>query len=532
MSRSRQLRWWAGCALVTMIGLAAGGWPLAASWRAARAATRGCARLERQTRRIKAVPPAQARAVEAELAAARVALAGLMAQLGPKDRPAAPAGAPATRTEAFFLLTSGLRRMREALQRAGVDVRPDEQFGFSAYANEGPPAELQPAIARQLRLAGGLIDALAAAHPRQLAAMQRTRPIGAPAASRGEPTGAGDADRLALDSRLSVAERDLIATDAFRLVFVGATPALRSFLNGLAASDLPVLVRNVTVEPVAGPSSKRAAPGDPLILVARPGVSQFTVTVETFEVMAPAALPPVAPEPPPSPPSWPAPPAQHRGHAWIYELFEPPSLYVDPQTGVLSAGLALDGGAAADARFDLELVQVRRGRFRWQLAGYAAGADGLRGIFADLDTGATVVAGAGDSLGESAWTVRSLRLDRPDAGPDGATTSAGAATATLADNADGEPVTLTSREPCETGAPQGLFTSRRSPEFRRLLKEGESIALSGANYCVERLALQPPQAVVARLAPGEGEPLILALTPRPDRPPAAAANGAPTAHSP
>ena len=73
---------------------------------------------------------------------------------------------------------------------------------------------------------------------------------------------------------------------------------------------------------------------------------------------------------------------------------------------------------------------------------------------------------------------------------------------------------LTNREQCLAGAPVGLFTSRKTPGFRRELREGESITVNGVNYCIERIELQPPQVVVVSTGPGEIEPRIRTFTPQ------------------
>jgi len=517
MGTNRQKWWWACLAVLLAGGIGGGGYRLAETVGSARASVRSLARLERQWRKSAAPTAAQTRAGEADLAAAEKTRAGLLEQLGPGAPPSVSGGPPPTRMEAFFQLSGFVRNLHELATRAGLGVRPDEQFGFSAYRNEAPPAEAYAAIARQQRVVSELIAALAAARPRQLLALQRTRPsgIGRPAADvapAGEKAGAGDSDYFVLEPRLSVAARDLIATDAYRLTFVGRTPALRQFLNALAASALPVLVRGVAAEPAPSGNARRSPPGagDAPILVARSEETRFTVIVEAYQTVAPAVPQAgAAPAAWPAPASWSPPPAQHRGPGWIYELFAPPSLYFDPRSRTLGAGLAPEGGLAAKAEFDLELVQVRGDRFRWQLVGYSAGAGALRGIFADAESGATVLAGIGDRLGDTGWTVRGLTIDRPEGMP----TDETPAVATVGDGTSGAPVVLSTREPCDAGAPLGLFASRRSPAFRRTLKAGDSLELNGASYRVEELGLRPPQAVVARLAPGEDEPLIVALTP-------------------
>lgn len=516
MGTDRQKCGWAVLAVLLAGGIGGGGYELAGKVALARASARGLARLERQWRKSAAPTAVLARAVEADLAAAESTRSGLLGQLGLGASPSVSGGPPPTRMEAFFQLSGFVRDLRELATRAGLGVRPDEQFGFSAYRNEAPPAEAFAAIARQQRAVSKLVAALAAARPRQLLALQRTRPSGtgrpaADVAPSGEKAGAGDGDYFVLEPRLSVAERDLIATDAYRLTFVGRTPALRQFLNALAASARPVLVRSVTVEPPPSGDARRLPPaaGEARILVARSEEARFTVIVEAYQTVAPTVPQAgAAPAAWPAPASWSPPPAQPRGPGWIYELFAPPPLYFDPRSRTLAAGLPPEGGPGAEARFDLELVQVRGDRFRWQLVGYTARAGALRGIFADAESGATVIAGTGDRLGDTGWTVRGLTIDRPE----GAPTDEAPAVATVGDDTSGAPVVLSTREPCEAGSPLGLFASRRRPAFRRTLKAGDSLELDGASYRIEELGLRPPQAVVARVAPGEDEPVIVALT--------------------
>ena len=521
MNGSGPDHWRRGIAFLVATALAAGAWQFAAGLRAVRLAALAAARQERLWRMLIAAeaPPAppQIQATGIALAAARSSFAELTAQLAtgePEAPPGAPVARPATRTEAFFRIAGFCRRMRERMQQAGVELRPDEQFGFGAHAGEPPPAEQAAAVERQEHIAAALLERLADAHPRRLLALQRSRLDATTAPLPGRKPAAGDSDSFALEPGLSVAEKGLVTTDGFRLVFAGQTPALRRFLNGLTASDLPIVIRSVAVETTGAAASKRGPAvggAEPLILVARPEDSRFTVTVEAYALVPPPSesVPQAAPA---ASASWPAPSPQARGRAWVYELFAPPSLYFDRKTGVLSAG-APPGAPAADAHFALELMQVRRARHRWQLVGYAAGADGLRGIFADLEDGVTVLAGAGDRLGETDYRVEGLSLDRPGSGEGGDPVEGTGAVAEVVAAGGGESVRLTSRKPCEAGAPLGVFASRTNPGFRRLLKEGDSVTLDGANYCVEQLELRPPRAVVARLAPGDGEPQIFALTP-------------------
>jgi hypothetical protein len=259
-------------------------------------------------------------------------------------------------------------------------------------------------------------------------------------------------------------------------------------------------------------------------MIVRPALSRFSVTAEFCEII-PSPLP-VNGRPVPSagptgaltkPRRWTEPPAQRRGQGWVYDVFTPPSLYYDPRARLLSAMPATEAVRAdpADAAPDLELLAVRRGPFRLQRVGYAGGADDRRGIFANINTGGTVIGRAGERLAGQGLTVKSLSLKCPGAGIDGsAATGDLVATAIVTDESTDEEMVLTNREQCLAGAPVGLFMSRKTPGFRRELREGESITVNGVNYCIERIDLQPPQVVVVYAGPGEIEPRIRTFAPQ------------------
>ena len=516
------------------------GWLLLDSSRTARTATLTLARKQREWRRLAALKPAptaaQADIIEADLARAEATLAAFDEGLSNRD-PGAVEGAAMdpvaiSRTDAFIDLAGFVRSMRELAGRAGVGVRAEEYFGFSAYAHEGPAPELIAPLLRQRRFAGYLLENLFASHPEQFVALQRARlPTGRrDAAAASQPGGANasaEADVFAIDSWLSIRKPDVVETTAFRVTFAGYTSVLRSFLNRLDAGELPVVVRGIEVEPVKENSPRHHHPPggvDSLAMIVRPARSRFSITVEFCEI-----IPPPVPaigrsvaetgrtSVPTKPSLWTEPAAQRRGRGWIYDVFTPPSLYYDPRARLLSALPAAEAARAdpAEAAPDLELLTVRRGPFRLQLVGYAGGADDRRGIFANINTGETVIGREGERLSGQGLTVKSLSLKRPGAATDGsAETGDPVATAIVTDESTDEEMVLTNREQCRAGAPVGLFTSRKAPGFRRELREGESITVNGVNYCIERIDLQPPQIVVVYVGPGEIEPRIRTFAPQ------------------
>ncbi len=528
-----------GAILLVMAVLAAeGGW-LIATWRAARGAEAGLAERNQERHRLATQDPAptaeRAAAIEADLARAAEELREVRNRLWPRAAPASPP--PASRTDAFFDLTAFARTMAGKAALAGVGVKDGERFGFSAYAHDGPPARLIPAVDGQRRAAAELLPALIAARPHRIEAVQREDPEpGRAKAARG----AADAgDYFAMDPHRSLRTPGVVATTAFRLSFIGDGRALRILLNRLAAFDCPAVVRGVTVEPAGDVSSRRpAAPGrrEPLPLVVRPERSRFSVTVEFCELLgqgsARSTADRAAADPAGEDGGWPEPVAQPRGPDWVYDLFSPPAVYYDPRSAALHAAAPAAPASPdqADSQSDLLLLEVRRGPFRLQLIGYAGRAGELRGIFADADSGETVVARAGDHLPGPGITIGSLALAPPNAAADGDTAGRERiATAKVTDAGTGQEIELSTRGPCLAGPPVALFAGRGAAALRREAGAGESFMLDRHTYCVEQIDLDPPQVLVACApAGGAGPPIRRTIRPssRPQEPPGPALSAA------
>lgn len=313
------------------------------------AASREAARrLEQRTGELNAMaelmpPPKRdvAAAIEADLGKARAALASMQSELrgrGPAAERIRSAKVPQARTDAFFDLATFVEKSREAAAASDIELRSEAlRFGFAAYANEGPTQEHIEPVFRQRQIAQYLVDLLIEAKPRAIFSVKRERTLTkadrearAAALANGdtppEPTseaGEDSPDYFIIDPRVTARVPGFIDTTAFRFVFTGQTSALRTFLNRLAAFDLPVLVREVEVEaasaeesvaqvkeggaegspetPAASvvlalPAARNAksapapAPSTSLPIVAKP-LSKFTVTVELIELVSP---PPVA----------------------------------------------------------------------------------------------------------------------------------------------------------------------------------------------------------------------------------------------
>jgi len=253
-----------------------------------------------------------------------------------------------TRTGAYAEIAAFQAAMRRLAELHGVEIGPEAgAFGFSAFAHEAPEPDRIRAVQQQRLLLEVVIVSLLESGPRLLQSVQRQpvrlgpeespRPSGAEssgsvrtASSRGgRNVASGSRDDFEPDPRRSARWPGTLETTALRVVFLGETRTLRKYLNRLVALELPILVRDVAVEPVdpgkvsepraaavlpwAGParewraslvltevgaeslsSEEKSDLGSVALkpVISRP-LSRFTVTLEYVEVVAPH----LAPEP-------------------------------------------------------------------------------------------------------------------------------------------------------------------------------------------------------------------------------------------
>jgi hypothetical protein len=281
---------------------------------ASRAAERRLAqrRTDLESMTVLMPPPtrAVATAIEADLAQARTALASMQAELkgrGPAAERLRASKPPGARTDAYFDLATFVEKSRAAAARNEVEIRPEAaRFGFSSFANEGPMPDHIEAVFRQRQIAQYLVDALIEARPRAIFSIKREATLGkadrdarAAAIAEGQPPpevhGEEGPDYFVIDPRVTARVPGFIDTVPFRFVFTGQTAALRTFLNRLASFELPVLVREVEVEPATAEESA-AAPvvDDAAAAASAPETSVAASVVLTADAPAPESAPPRA----------------------------------------------------------------------------------------------------------------------------------------------------------------------------------------------------------------------------------------------
>ncbi len=202
---------------------------------------------------------------------------------------------------------------------------------------------------------------------------------------------------------------------------------------------------------------------------------------------------------------WPDAGAQSRGKDWIYDVFTPPVIYYNRETGEFTVTPPTVSERVVnriEAPFEVELLAVRQEPFRIQLVGYV-GADGSPlATFEVLDVGETVVGRAGRVFERGEFTLRSFEVRRMTSNPrDSMPVVENIGVAVIIDDRTGREETLTTRERKMLPRLQAVLRVQGNPPEDRVVREGGSIQVNGFSYLVTRLTLNPAQAVISRRAP-------------------------------
>ena len=454
-----------------------------------------------------------AASIESDLATAQNVLASLQVEFaercGATGQEASPSGSPKAPAIAVPEVGDLVRDLRERARRAGVSVRPQEEFGLGATGREPSSPTLSAANRHRSEAAVHMVGTLLAAHPAQLISVEWARAPGrASKTVSSEPLqGDGAAGELIdfVHCR-SVQEPGLIETVPIRITFTGTTATLRQFLNQLFSGRELVAISQIAVESAAttGTAHHGESGGSELVEpTVQPSPSRFVVTAEFCKLVAQHTAERLMASPAvavtgaePLPRCWTSPSQQQRGRGWIYEIFAPPTLFCSRRGHAVAAVPAAEGVLTEkeSAPLDLQLIRVRKKPFRMRLVGFVGNSGDLRGIFTDTTSGKTVIGREGDRLAGSGVSLKHLSLKPGDLG--GTKSCEFVATATVLDEETGEEIVIDTRGPTPAGASLGMFSSRKNPAWRNEFKEGSSIELDGTRYRVERIEVDPPLAVV------------------------------------
>lgn len=114
---------------------------------------------------------------------------------------------------------------------------------------------------------------------------------------------------------------------------------------------------------------------------------------------------------------WPALPVSDDAEVWSFDVFTPPQIYFDRETGrfSVSAPEAVElGDDVLQSPFGISLVAVARQPYRLQLVGYAGFPDEPWGIFANEVTGEGIVAQQGFRFADLGLELVDLEIKRED----------------------------------------------------------------------------------------------------------------------
>ena len=215
--------------------------------------------------------------------------------------------------------------------------------------------------------------------------------------------------------------------------------------------------------------------------------------------------------------SWESPQPRTDEPAWTYDLFTPPTIYRQPETGEWLASLpAMSRSSVREHRHEeLELLEVRRPPFRLQLVGFEGESGNLFGLFEDLLTTEHFLAAAGDAIPALGLKIERFRvIHEQGRSADETIAPAGlVAEALVRDEAEGETIVLTDRERTYWGDPIAVIGTQGSAGERFSLRRDEGIERGGTRYRLRDVRLVPPAVdlIVESPAGEEAETWTLAV---------------------
>ncbi len=284
-------------------------WCIFDRWRASQEAAVALDKKKAELHAMGGLQPAPTRAVaaaiEADLGRGQRALNAMQTELrgrGPAAERLRTAKIPTARTDAYFDLATFVEKARELAKTQEVELKPEAaRLGFALYANEGPETERIAAVFRQRLVAQYLVESLLEAKPRSVLSIHREAPLtnkekedreaalvaaagGTPPPETTLPTAPEGPDYFAIDPRASARVPGYLEATAFKLSFVGQTAVLRVFLNKLASFELPVLVREVEVDPATSAelaTESVASNDEPTAAIAPPEPAATSIVLTT-----------------------------------------------------------------------------------------------------------------------------------------------------------------------------------------------------------------------------------------------------------
>ena len=197
---------------------------------------------------------------------------------------------------------------------------------------------------------------------------------------------------------------------------------------------------------------------------------------------------------------WPAPVPQSRGDGWCYDLFTPPEIMFSPATRSLTVRVA--GKLVVPGEpWKIELLGVKYAPYPVQLTGYFGGPADYLVAFAATSSPEILLARAGERIGKFDLRLREFSVKKlPVPGDDGSTGWEVVAQAVVHDEATRVDVVLDSRQLTMADTLLAVCQGEGPRDLPGELRAGDTLAVGGSAYRVDRIQLNPPSATFTRTA--------------------------------
>ncbi len=212
---------------------------------------------------------------------------------------------------------------------------------------------------------------------------------------------------------------------------------------------------------------------------------------------------------------WPALPTSDDAEVWAFDVFTPPEIYFDSETGrfSVSAPEAVEmGDEVLQTPFGVTLVAVARQPYRLQLVGYAGLTKEPWGIFANEVTGAGIVAQPGFRFDGLGLELLDLEIRREDLiVPHSMPLREIVAVAQVRDRESNRTVRLTSGYPAWTERPKATVWIESTGESRQV-EAGNRLELVDGVVEITGVFASPDAVTAVKLRPdGSRESIRLSV---------------------
>lgn len=203
---------------------------------------------------------------------------------------------------------------------------------------------------------------------------------------------------------------------------------------------------------------------------------------------------------------WPGAEKADEESEWRYDLFTPPEIcYDEEQREFAVVGLAArPAKVPGESRVGVSLVEIIGGLFRVQLVGYIGEAQSGQGIFEDVETGDTYLAGIGQEIPGLEITVNEL-IEASSSALKATDNPARPAEAVVHDARRDRSMRLTANARVADD-PLVAVLADGSSGVRYSVRDGETVTISGKNYRAVRIDAAKGEAEFDVTLPTEGAP--------------------------